>query len=297
MSSIRYYINTVILKLKSYQYRRVYNASKNLKLREKYRVNNQGLYNQYKQQISTFQFIADFISFNHSQTEALYHEHLNNYERSPENPIHQTILALLSFNLYNKDPSTTKLDTFYSHINKLQAIIKTINGNQAFIYPIPDHTYTLEPGWSSAICQALASSAFLRVYYLTQNHTYLQKARSCLDLVLNPENKLLIKGPHSGLWAEEYPSNPPSYVLNGCIFFIIAVIEYEALSGNNIGSDKWIKSLFANMHLFQYKKHLLYDQLHRPFANVLYQKIHRHQMLHLRKLTGFQGFNELIPRH
>ncbi len=297
MKPFKYYINTLKLKRKAAIYRRQFDSKENQAIRNLHREKNAELLKSFQKQPNNYSFSPNYISFNHTNTTKLYQEHTYNSKQTKDNPIHQPILALLNYNLLQEAASEKLKFQFLEHIKSIELLFGETNDHKALIYPFRDNKYKLQPGWTSAICQGLAASAFIRAYQLTDDKVYLKTAKSCLTYVLDPNNQLLIKGPSTGWWAEEYPSEPPSYVLNGFIFFIIALLEYEATSSEALQGYTLLESLIQNIHLFQYKDLLLYDLLHRPFANVLYQNIHSQQMLHLRKITGFQGFLKLDPKH
>jgi hypothetical protein len=77
--------------------------------------------------------------------------------------------------------------------------------------------------WLSALAQAQAGSVLLRAFVLTGDISYLEQARKAFR-VINAKNGLdiMLNGYR---WAEEYPTEKPSCVINGLAWVIISLLE------------------------------------------------------------------------
>uniref|UniRef100_A0A1I7SSB4 Heparosan-N-sulfate-glucuronate 5-epimerase n=1 Tax=Bursaphelenchus xylophilus TaxID=6326 RepID=A0A1I7SSB4_BURXY len=104
------------------------------------------------------------------------------------------------------------------------------------IWPVPvkrnivDKKLTLKPGWSSAMAQGHGISTLVRAYHLTKEEKYKNAARQALS----PYERLAVDGGVKnevfGLpWYEEYPTTPPSLVLNGFIYSLIGLYDFSQI--------------------------------------------------------------------
>src|SRR5262249_21258735 len=84
--------------------------------------------------------------------------------------------------------------------------------------PYP-HTFDLRPPRVSGIAQGQAASLFVRLFVATGDSVFDAGARSALAPFSVPSGEGGILATLEGrAWPEEYPTSPPSYVLNGGIF-------------------------------------------------------------------------------
>lgn len=118
------------------------------------------------------------------------------------------------------------------------------DGTWRYDFPISFDGVTMKTGWASAMGQGQAMSLFERVYRLTGNARYKTAALHALF----PLEKNEAAG---GLrrcfladcrlpWLEEYPSTPPSYVLNGFMYTMIGLYDLAAIAPGS-----------AAMHLYE----------------------------------------------
>jgi heparosan-N-sulfate-glucuronate 5-epimerase len=92
------------------------------------------------------------------------------------------------------------------------------DGGWVQLRPYP-HTYVLEPPWVSAMAQGEGASLLVRLHRETGADRYAEAARRGLRPMRVPSRD----GGASALldgrpFPEEYPTDPPSFVLNGAIF-------------------------------------------------------------------------------
>lgn len=84
----------------------------------------------------------------------------------------------------------------------------------------------LESGWSSAMGQGQAISLLVRAYNLTKDERYIQAAELGLEpLKVDVENDGLTRYIDGHPYYEEYPTNPPSYALNGFMFTLLGLYD------------------------------------------------------------------------
>jgi heparosan-N-sulfate-glucuronate 5-epimerase len=94
-----------------------------------------------------------------------------------------------------------------------------------FSYQAPGTTLTLKKGWASALAQGQAMSLLVRAYSRTGEARYLEAARRAFRFLRRPVRSggLVRELDGAGVWFEEYPTSPPSYILNGNMFTIVGV--------------------------------------------------------------------------
>lgn len=84
----------------------------------------------------------------------------------------------------------------------------------------------LESGWSSAMGQGQAISLLVRAYNLTKDGRYIRAAELGLEpLKVDVENDGLTRYIDGHPYYEEYPTNPPSYALNGFMFTLLGLYD------------------------------------------------------------------------
>ena len=90
----------------------------------------------------------------------------------------------------------------------------------SWIQPRPfSHTFPLAAGWRCGMAQGQAASLLVRLFVQTGDDTFAAAARAALALLGRPvaEGGVAVEAA-GGPWPEEYPTSPPSLVLNGAIF-------------------------------------------------------------------------------
>lgn len=117
----------------------------------------------------------------------------------------------------------------------------------------------LPKGWYSAMSQGHAISLLARAYHSTGNRQYLKSAVNALKLFKVPSYQGGIMATFLGkyVWYEEYPTNPPSYVLNGFIYSLLGLYDLNATSPQNYSIEAG--QLYDNGMMSLKKMLTLYD--------------------------------------
>ncbi|KAI6184438.1 Heparosan-N-sulfate-glucuronate 5-epimerase [Aphelenchoides bicaudatus] len=90
----------------------------------------------------------------------------------------------------------------------------------------------LKAGWVSAMGQGHGISVLVRAYNLTNDQKYFDTAARALRLFEVEAIDGGVRNHFLGLpWYEEYPTQPPSLVLNGFIYSLIGLYDMSTLSG------------------------------------------------------------------
>jgi len=298
----RYYMKTALLRYQSYQFNRLKNNKKFQEIIELRRK-------EYLKKLDDT--TVEFYAFN---------------------PTYQSYFALTDSSIFTRDYvfkndvpvrlSTQGLDNpllpFYYGlvgineriVNKqsVEEIIAKVDlvaqnfedGSGRILYPYQEDydIFELKAPWISGITQALACSFYLRKYHIDSDNQTLKKAKQIFQvLTVDVEKGGLLRSTSAGLeWVEEYPSNPPSYVLNGHIFAIIAAIEMYQLSQESyyaVQAKQWIKSLIYHLPEYQFKGKILHNKYQNKLSNLEYQGLYVGLFRHLHSLTQHPIFKEL----
>nr|CAG4636821.1 EOG090X0272 [Ceriodaphnia reticulata]SVE72802.1 EOG090X0272 [Ceriodaphnia reticulata] len=128
----------------------------------------------------------------------------------------------------------------------------------------------LDPGWYSAMGQGQAMSLLMRAFYRSGKRHYLEAALKGMI----PFSKSSTEGGVRAYfmnqypWYEEYPTVPPSFVLNGFIYSLIGLYDVVSLAPQNqVGDaqllfDQGMHSLKKLLPLFDTGSGTVYDLRH-----------------------------------
>lgn len=177
--------------------------------------------------------------------------------------------------------------------------LKTEKGDYAIWYHQHyEDKYLINAPWASAMAQGEVISFYLRMYQILGDDSLLQTAIKAYNyLKIDYHDGGVRRIDENGdLWFEEYPSNPPSYVLNGFIYAIFGLYDLYRVTGNldvKLDIDACIKTLKVNLHRFDSGYWSNYDLLKKELVRYYYQKnVHVPQLEILYKLTGEPIFDK-----
>lgn len=160
-----------------------------------------------------------------------------------------------------------------------------------FAYP---HTFHLEPGWVSAMAQGEAASLLARLHRSTGEERFAVAAeRSLAPIAVATTVGGAGIGWRGGWWPEEYPTDPPSLVLNGGVFAMLGQYDVSHALGSEPARRAFVESadlLAANIAAWDLGWWTLYDLYPHVRANVAslaYQELH---------VTLLQALDRCEPR-
>jgi hypothetical protein len=156
------------------------------------------------------------------------------------------------------------------------------------------HTFPLRAPWRSAMAQGEAASLLVRAFRETGEEPFATAALAALA----PMSKLRAEGGvraqlNGDMWLEEYPTDPPSYVLNGAIFALWGLRDVAVGLRDDAANDAFargLNALAANLWRFDTGWWSLYSLFPHPVRNVASSFYHD---LHINQLTAMQ---QLCPR-
>jgi len=201
------------------------------------------------------------------------------------NPLTPAIYAL---HLYNKKEK----DQFNKHITYLKNLALGDEEESYWNYDEGVERFGISAPWVSGISQGVIASAFIRKYKQSQEEKYLTFAKAAIAYSLNEQNGLRTNA-DDGLWIEEYPIKDGKGVLNGFIFFLIALGELASLGFYKKEFELGIRTLMKELPNFHKGNYILYGKNIPDLGNELYDRIHFHQLDALYKLTSISGFYSL----
>lgn len=239
-------------------------------------------------------YILDFSplanSYRYENFDILISRNQINSVTTPYTLLIQVALSYLDskFSSINNDAGRHQFKKLVKHIfNSLHS-----KGNTAFfIHNHPKVEYGLNPGWSSAMTQGQALSLWIRLMALKEDF---EDIKHIGPLLLNGMLKKVEEG--GGLhkdrltgetWLEEYPSTPPSHVLNGYIFAFFGLLEFNRCDAFNNSNDHLTAEICLNEtlsnNIYRYDQFgwSRYDLAKRNFAPTLYHLIHIYTLNYL----------------
>jgi peptidoglycan/xylan/chitin deacetylase (PgdA/CDA1 family) len=160
----------------------------------------------------------------------------------------------------------------------------------AWLHGMPmHHTFLLRPPWISAMAQGEIASLLARIHQETNEERYADGALRALGPLRIPSSRggvqaLLDGGP----FYEEYPTHPPSFVLNGAIFALWGVYDVSlSLDPDRAGRDfaEALETLASNIHRWDCGYWSVYDLFPHPLPNVASSAYH---VLHTVQLRALQ---------
>jgi hypothetical protein len=149
------------------------------------------------------------------------------------------------------------------------------------------HTYRVEAPWLSAMAQGEAASLLVRAARTLTEPALEAAAIRAGRALVDPGMGLIAETPE-GPVLQEYPTQPPSHVLNGWIFGLWGLYDLAASSAQNgerfaTAFDAGIDALAARLALYRVRPHWSrYDLFPHPIKHVaspFYHRLHIEQLL------------------
>jgi heparosan-N-sulfate-glucuronate 5-epimerase len=157
------------------------------------------------------------------------------------------------------------------------------------------HTFPLPARWCCGMAQGEAASLLVRLYLETGEEVFARTAQSAIRPLSRPlaEGGVMARIARGRCWPEEYPTSPPSFVLNGAIFawwgvrdVAVGLRDREAAAAFEAGVDTLVESL-PRFDLGWWTLYCLYPFPVPNVASTFYQALHA---------TQLEAMNILAPR-
>ena len=157
-------------------------------------------------------------------------------------------------------------------------------------YSIDHPDFGLKAPWTSCIAQAVASLLSLRLFEITSGQEYLDHAVNyARAMFVQPSNGGVLRIQDNGLpWLEEYPGSPPSSVLNGFLFAVIAICSLQRRANIQfpIKSETLLQSVYENYPAYRCGRFLRYSMKNYALCNAHYMGLHVLLFYQLHHVTG-----------
>jgi len=151
--------------------------------------------------------------------------------------------------------------------------------------------YNLPDGWISSMYIGQAISLYLRAYQLLKDDKHLETATKAFAFLKYDYSEGGVKriDENGDLWFEEYPTDPPSFVLNGFIYTFFGVLDFYRVTKSQEAKETYdacIRTLENNLHKYHRWYWSVYDQKKEQLVSYYYQKnVHVPLLEILAKLT------------
>jgi heparosan-N-sulfate-glucuronate 5-epimerase len=160
------------------------------------------------------------------------------------------------------------------------------------------HTFRLGPGWSSAMAQGESASLFVRAADALSAPELLDEARRFVGPLIDPASQLVAATPE-GPVLQEYPTEPPSHVLNGWIFALWGLYDVahsldhpESLTAFERSADALAARLPRYSIGFGWSRYDLFPHAIKHAASPFYHRLHIEQLRALDALSSRPAFLE-----
>jgi len=125
----------------------------------------------------------------------------------------------------------------------------------------------LKAGWYGAMCQGQAISVLVRAFHQSGEDKYLQAAEKAIKVFSIPSSRGGVKAVFLDKypWYEEYPTNPPTFILNGFMYSLLGLFDLKSVSSKNMAASLYksgIESLAALLPLYDSGSSTFYDLRH-----------------------------------
>jgi hypothetical protein len=151
------------------------------------------------------------------------------------------------------------------------------------------HTYDLHAPWISAMAQGEAASLLVRLHRATGEERYRESAgRALPPMPMAPldDGRLL---------PQEYPTDPPSHVLNGAIFALWGLRDAGQPKEFEDGLDTLVRNL-GRWDTGSWSLYDLYPHPIRNWASLAYHELHANQLRAMTALSPRVDLAEAADR-
>lgn len=211
------------------------------------------------------------------------------------NPIAIAQYALGNYNLA-VNGETERLEIFLKNAQWLLNN-RMANKNGVLLWPHHfDFEYfkPLKAPWFSGLAQGQGLSVLIRAYDVTKDQRYLDAAEETFrSLTLSIEDGgVLFRDLHGLPWIEEYLVDPPTHILNGCIWALWGIYDYGLLTQSDNAMQLFAAcaaTIAANLHKYDNGFWSLYEltpQRFKSVASKYYHHLHIVQLRVMHRLTG-----------
>jgi heparosan-N-sulfate-glucuronate 5-epimerase len=166
-----------------------------------------------------------------------------------------------------------------------------------------DHTFDVGQRWISAMAQGEAASLLVRAYAASGEDLFAEAALLALRPMGIPLSEGGVRADLGGtFFLQEYPTDPPSHVLNGGIFSLWGYRDVALGLGDADAQrefDEGLDSLARNLHRWDTGAWTRYDLYPFPITNLassFYHLLHIDQLRAMQVIAPRPEFEDAIER-
>jgi len=210
--------------------------------------------------------------------------------------------ALGNYDEYLRTQDSRYLKRFFGSADWLvKNLVEYRSGLWGWINDHDKMVYNLKKPWLSALSQGQALSVLVRAYQETNDQVYRDTGQKALKAFKVPVAKGGLLAKWQGLdYYEEYPSQTPSFVLNGFIFALWGLWEFYLVTKNTEAKVYYkagLKTLERSLPEYQvsylnWSRYDLYPFKVTDIASIFYHKLHIQQLRAMTVLTGNKLFKQ-----
>ena len=165
------------------------------------------------------------------------------------------------------------------------------------------HTFDLSPPWLSAMAQGEGASLLVRLHLETAEEAFAEAARRALKPLATPTEEGGVQALLDGrAFPEEYPTSPPSFVLNGAFFALWGCYDvWLGLGDEDAGRSfrEGVETLAVNLHRWDTGYWSRYDLYPHPVVNMAsarYHELHVNLLRAMGRVAPRREFAETLAR-
>jgi len=218
-------------------------------------------------------------------------------------PVLISQFALGAYEHYLKTNDTIAKEKFLACADWLKENLKQRENFYYWEYKFKDlHPgHIVEVPWVSAMAQGTGVSVLVRAFSTTGEITYLETAKKAIIPIfhdLSVGGVSVVKG-ENYIFPQEYPTDPPSNVLNGAISAYLGVHDYYRVTNDlavKIIEDKILKTFRDILEQYDTGYWSLYCQWPGYLASAHYQLLHVQLLRILYSIGGDEEFRQFAEK-
>ncbi|MFQ5824194.1 MAG: D-glucuronyl C5-epimerase family protein [bacterium] len=216
------------------------------------------------------------------------------------NPITIAQYGLFNLQKYSRNKEEDFLCIVQKSARWLDDNFQNWKGNiGAWVYDFDMDFYGPKAPWISGMAQGQGISLLLRVFQILPEERILEITQRAFQAFLHPisEGGVVSCFPDGSPVFEEFPTAPPSQVLNGHIFALLGIYDFGEFWNDKTAKELFqvaVKGLKKNFFRYDTGYWNLYDlhPTHR-LASPMYMKVHVQLLTILAELTGDAFFQKI----
>lgn len=230
------------------------------------------------------------------------------HDKNYYNPVVIIQKSLYFLNGYKQTKDQAYLDRVKIFSDKLIELSEEKSGAMYFPYRFDyiihedelDNNEIMKAPWYSGMAQGQALSLYTRLYQITDDQKYLTDAEKIFkSLKKNPGSDLpqvTMVDKDGYYWIEEYPMSSPDHTLNGFIFAIYGLYDYNSLKKDTASESIFLDAVrTVKRYIVDYRNPndiSSYCLKHRH-KSLKYHIIHIEQLKMLSRMTGDTFFSDM----